>query len=113
MAGNKDHFRIGQRLPGAGQNLHAIDVVHHQIGDDDVERIGFDLPRAFGAARGDNALIADLRQALFHGPRQRLVVIDDQHANRRRPWLSSFHGASNFLHEGDDSELEQKRREAD
>ena len=33
----------GSVLAGAAEDLHAVDVVHHQVGDDDVERVGLDL----------------------------------------------------------------------
>ena len=45
MAGDQDHFGVGQGLLGFGQNRQAVDVVHHQVGDHDVERVLLDPPR--------------------------------------------------------------------
>ena len=45
----------GRQLLGAGQQLHAVDVVHHQVGDDDVVGVLFDLPSPLRSGGGDTA----------------------------------------------------------
>ncbi len=49
VAGDQDHLGVGQDLLGAGQDAQAVDVVHHQVGDDDVEGVLLDPPDAFRA----------------------------------------------------------------
>ncbi len=48
MAGDQDHFGVGQHFLGLGQDGQPVDVVHHQVGDDQVERVLFDPADPFG-----------------------------------------------------------------
>ena len=53
MAGDDDHLCLGGGLLRPGEDFQAADVVHHQVGDDDIERFLLDLPRPLGAATDD------------------------------------------------------------
>ena len=48
VAGDQDHLGVGLVVLGPAQDLQPVDVVHHQVGDDDVERV---LARSAGARR--------------------------------------------------------------
>ncbi len=66
------------------ENGQAVQVVHHQVGDDDVELLLLDLLGSGSCRWWRLALVADPFQALGHGFGQGLFVVDDQHAHGRR-----------------------------
>jgi len=82
VARDHDHLALGQQLARAGQNLHAVDLVHDQIGDDHVVRVLLDAFPTFRSGGGDIANVADPFQNFRHGVRVRTIVVDDQSANR-------------------------------
>ncbi len=72
-----------------------VDVVHHQVGDHDVEGVLLDQLDPLRAAGGHGAVVADSLQTLGHGLGVGRLVVDDQHANRRAvdgPALNDFTG---------------------
>ena len=64
---------------GPGEDPQAVDVVHHQVGDDDVEVLFLDDAGAVAAGGGHAAVEADPLQALGDGLGVGLIVVDDQH----------------------------------
>jgi hypothetical protein len=84
VAGDHDHLRLGKRLLRAAENLHPVQAVHHQVGDDDVENFGVEPLGPLRPAFGDGALVAHPLQSLGHGVGVVGVVIDQQHAQRGR-----------------------------
>ena len=67
VAGHEDHFGVGLVGLRPGEDAQAVDVVHHQIGDDDVEGRLLDQLRPFGAGGGHAAVEAHPLEALGHG----------------------------------------------
>ena len=94
VAGDDDHLRLGGGLLGPGQDLQAADVGHHQIGDDDVERLLLDPAGALAAAPHHRHVVPQPRQPLPHRPRVDDVVVHDEHPHRRgaRRWAGIFRG---------------------
>ena len=82
MAGHHDHLGIGRRSLRTRQDLEATDVVHHQVCDDDIERLLFDLSGPFGAAPHHHDLIVEPTQHLAHGAGVHDVIVDHQHAHK-------------------------------
>ena len=82
VAGDQDHLGVGQVVLGRAQNLQAVDVVHHQVGDDDVELLLRELLEPLGSRGRRRAGKADPLQAVGHGQGVRLIVVDNQHAAR-------------------------------
>jgi hypothetical protein len=83
MSCDQDHLRVRQQLLGSIENLQAVDLVHDQVGNDQIERPLLEFLQAFRTARGDGRLVSNALQAFSHGFRMRHVVIDDEHGNRR------------------------------
>ena len=79
MTGNHDHFTVGEHFASLSQQLHTIDIIHHQIGDDHIVSILVDHLRTFWSAGGDGATITDTFQALGHGTSVCPIVIHDQY----------------------------------
>jgi hypothetical protein len=82
VPGENNDFCFGKlflRLPKDHQSIY---VLHLEVGDDDVEVVRLDLLDPFPARFGNRAFAADALEALGHGMRMRLVIIDDQHADR-------------------------------
>ena len=94
VAGDENHFGVGLVVFGVRQHFEAADVVHHQVGDDDVELFLFELLQAFGAAAGGDAVEADPFQTVGHRQGVRLVVVDDQHRDRPTVRLGGSDGGS-------------------
>ena len=67
MAGDQDHFGVGQVVFGFFQQCDAVQIVHHQIGDDDVERLVLDPLGSFEPGGGHFALVADPLQGFGYG----------------------------------------------
>ena len=87
----EDHdLGVGHLLLGLVQDVEAADLVHHEVGQDDVEVLLLDEPEALAAAGGDHALVADAFEALGHGVGVGLVIVDDQDADRL------FHGDGSY-----------------
>ena len=68
----------------AGEDLQAVHVVHHQVGDDGVEVLFLDDPGAVAAGGGHAAVETGPPQALGHGFGVGSVVVDDQDLDRGR-----------------------------
>ncbi len=104
VAGDQDHLGVGQGLLGAGQDLQPVDVVHHQVGDDDVERLLLDQLGPLRAGGGHGAVVADALQAFGDGLGVRGVVVDDQHANvARRGLIGGMHDCGGRDHATDNT----------
>ena len=80
VAGEDHHLGIRQFLLGFLKDLDAADAVHDQVGQHDVELLLLDQAQSFPAAGGDHALVAHALEALGHGLRVRLVVVDYQNS---------------------------------
>ncbi len=78
MAGHHDDFAVGERGSSRLQDMHAIDIVHDQIGNDDIKCVLFNSGSALGPAGGDRAAIADALEAFGHGARVGSIVVDNQ-----------------------------------
>jgi hypothetical protein len=61
----------------SSEDLHPIDIVHHQIGDHHVVGVLLKHPLALRTTRGDLATVTDLLKTLGHGPGMRRIVIHD------------------------------------
>ena len=83
MAGYQDHFGVGLFDLGVLEYAQPVDVVHHQVGDDQIEGRLLDHPCPGLARIGDLAVKTDSFEALGHGLGVRGVVIDDQHLGGR------------------------------
>ena len=81
MAGDDDHFGLVRCLLRPREDLQAADVVHHQVGDNDIERLLLDLPGPFRAAADHRHRIVEATQDLPHGAGMHDVVINHQHAD--------------------------------
>ena len=82
MAGDNDHLGFRRHGLGPGQDFQAADVVHHQIGDNNIEDLLLDLLGPLRAAAGDHALVAEASEPLAHGASMHNVVVDDEHAHQ-------------------------------
>ncbi|GIW78682.1 MAG: hypothetical protein KatS3mg105_0489 [Gemmatales bacterium] len=78
VSGNEDDFGIGQLLFGFAQKLQAVQVLHFEVGQNDIEIFLLDELGPFEAAGGDNALVADARQALGHGFGMKFLIVYDE-----------------------------------
>ena len=81
VTGDDDDFRFGELGFGLVEDGQAVDVVHLQVGDDDVEVFAFDEGCPLAAGVGHRAIAADALEAFGDGLRMGLVVVDDQDAN--------------------------------
>ena len=86
VAGQQDDLGVGLVGLRPGEDAQAVDVVHHQVGDDDVEVLLLDDAGRLAAGGGHAAAEADPLEALGHGLGVGPVVVDDQHLGwgRRR-----------------------------
>ena len=76
--GHQDDARRGHAPAGSGEHLEPTDLIHHQIGDDDVEFLGCErVQRRPTAGRGHDGHVFALEMARQHGCHVR-IVIDDQ-----------------------------------
>ena len=72
----QDHFGAGELFFRFAEDGQAVDFVHPQIGDDDVERLALDECGAALAGGGDGAIVAGLLEAVGDGLGVGLVVVD-------------------------------------
>ena len=103
MTGDHDDLGVDRSSLGTRQNLEATDVVHHQVGDDDVERLLLDLPGSLRTTANHHDLIVEPAQHLAHGAGMDDVVVDDQHAHKSLEpsggrWLRGGDGLSGLIH---------------
>ena len=104
MSRDHDNFAVGERFLGPGKDLHAIDVVHHQISNHDVIIVLVDFFCSFRSGSSLYAIVAHAFEDFRHGLRVMLVVIDNQDGDGRGLvvfrlcFFSSGHGS-------DDNEL--------
>ena len=76
MAGNQNHFAFRLQVFGFFKDVHAIDVVHHQVRDDDIVGVFFEQLRACRTGTGAGAVEPNAFDALVHRPNMVLVVVD-------------------------------------
>ena len=84
MTGDQDDFGVGEVVFGPAEDLHAINIVHHQVGNDNVVAPLLDLPRPLGAGGSDRTDVADPFQALGHRLGVGFVVVDEDNLDWRR-----------------------------
>jgi len=77
VARHQNHFSVGLVGLRSGQNAQSVDIVHHQIGNDDVEGRFLKKLRALVARGGHAATTSDTFQAFRHGLGVCPIVIDD------------------------------------
>ena len=82
MAGDQNHFAFGLQVFGFLQNIHAIDVVHHQIRDDDIVSVLLEQLRPVWAGAGAGAVQPETLNAFVHRAHMVLVVVDQEDSNR-------------------------------
>src|SRR5437667_242165 len=75
-----DDRQVGVEAPGVLENLHAADAVHAEVGDDDVEAPGLDLPERLLAAGRRLDVVALLGEQPLQGEQHRLLVVDHEDA---------------------------------
>ena len=78
MPSHHDDFAFRQSFIGESQDFHSVDVVHHHVRDDDVERFSLDQGGRIGTAGCDFANVADLLQTLRHRSRVGSFIVDHQ-----------------------------------
>jgi hypothetical protein len=108
VAGDQDHLGVGQVVFGLGQQRQTIDVVHLEVGDDDLEVIVGNALRSLGSRGGHRAVVPGRFEPLGQQLGVGCLVIDDQHMNR----LGSRRGGKFFLrgcHAQDDTSAGQGR----
>ena len=78
LAAHQDDGHVGRALADAGQELEAVHLRHHHVGEDRVHRLFLQaLEAARGRARGDRGVALQREGARERGQRAR-VVVDDQ-----------------------------------
>ena len=83
VACHEDDLGIRLQLAALGQHFQPADIRHLQIGDHDLERSRFEQRDRFLAAAGNRAGEPHTSQAVRHRLSVRVVIVDDQHLNRR------------------------------
>jgi hypothetical protein len=78
MSCDHDHFAFREQPSAVVEHLHAVDVVHHQVGDQDIVGVLIESLLAFRSAGGHRAAITHSFQALGHRAGVGWVVVDDQ-----------------------------------
>ena len=64
------------------ENRHPVDVIHHQVGDDNFEILTFDFVSTSGAGCCAGAFETNSLQALGHRASKILVVVNDKDSGR-------------------------------
>ncbi len=99
MSRDHDDLAVGKRFLGPGKDLHAIDVVHHQISNYDVVVMLIDFFCSFWSGSSLYAIVSHAFEDFRHGLRVVLVVIDNQDPDGRgvivfrRGFFSGDHGS--------------------
>src|SRR5690606_32741407 len=73
-----DAVRRDALLAGAFEDLHAVEVVHAQVEQDQIERLLFEPGQRFVAAAGPDALASDAAQIVDQQPTMGVVIVDDE-----------------------------------
>ena len=90
MPRNDNHLGFNRHLFGPGEDLETANIVHHQIGNDDIKGLLLDLSHSLGATASHDTLVAQSAQSLAHRTGMHDVVIHDEHAHESlRPSLRS------------------------
>ncbi len=77
VRGHHDDRTLGGELARQGQQLHAVDLGHPQIGDKGVERVRAELLRGLDAGAARQGLEPSLTEAVGEGLGQLGIVVDD------------------------------------
>ena len=78
----QDDLGVGQFLLRLAEDFEAVQIVHHQVGDNDIVGLTFDQRRGPRTRVGHGAVVSDATQALGHSLCVSLIVVHDQDANR-------------------------------
>ena len=83
VPGHEDHGRFGLLTLGLGEDGQAVDVVHHQVGDHDVERRFFEDGGPLLSGGRHAAMATDPGEGFGDRLRVRHVVVDHEHLDGR------------------------------
>ena len=81
MRGLHDHRNGDAGLAHAGEHAEAVEIGHHEIEHDAVDRAAVGAGQQLGrgvAAVGDDDLVADARDHVFEQPALHRIVVDDE-----------------------------------
>ena len=82
---HQDHFRLGVDLLGLPQHVDAADIPQLDVGDDDVDRVGFQNLDRLRPVGGAEDLIPRILEEGHNPHAEGFVVLNDQDAIRHAP----------------------------
>jgi hypothetical protein len=96
-AGDHDHLGVRVQRAAALEDLHAVDLLHLQVGQDDVEGLLLQQPQRVRPALGRGDLVALLAHHVLEVAQRHALVVDDEQPDRFVHALALPHAGSRMV----------------